>query len=347
VFTEHFFKKACWLTIFCTIMLFGFGGLVRVTEAGMGCPDWPKCYGSWIPPTTEAELPANYKEQFRDKRVIKVKRMVAVLKGIGMTNKAKEIEQNKDILIAHDFSFRTMVTEYTNRVFGALTGLFALLTLVSAFQFFKSNTSRFLLVLAGMVFIGFNGWLGSIVVETNLLTGIVTSHFILAFLALAFFMIAYNHKKRYETVSKLSISKVRWVSMVLFTGLMLQIIGGTSIREMVDTMVQQNIGINSDILIAASSEYTSFFVHKTFPFALLALIIGILVYIKRSDRQFDVRLLITLLVLFVLQGVSGSLNLITGNSTISQFMHVALGGLVFAAGLQWIIKLFRTRVTTA
>lgn len=260
-----------------------------------------------------------------------------------MDKKATEIEQNKEILIAHDFSYRTMVTEYTNRLFGALTGVFALLTFVSAFQFIRSNFKRFALVFGGLLFIGFNGWLGSLVVDTNLLNGVVTTHFMLAFIALSFFMIAYNHRKRYEVNTNVALSKVRWISLILFTGLLLQIIGGTTIREMVDSLVQQGVAISSELLIAASFEYSSFMVHKIFPVALLALIVGLLIYIRKKDKEFNINMLLALLVLFVLQGLSGSLNLLTGNSTVSQLMHVALGGLVFAAGLQWIIQLFRTR----
>lgn len=291
-------------------------------------------------------MPADYKEQFRDKRVKKVKRMVSTLRALGMNDKASEIEQNKDILIAHDFSYRTMVTEYTNRLFGALTGIFAVLALVSSLQFLRSKFARFAFTFLGLFFVAFNGWLGSIVVDTNLLGGVVTSHFILAFLALSFFMIAYNYGKRTEVKSAIALPQLRWMSLILFTGLFLQIIGGTTIRELVDGIVRSGNEITSSILVEASFEYTSFMIHKLFPVALLALMIGILVYVKRKDKEFDTRALVALLVIFIFQGLSGSLNLTTGNSTVSQLMHVALGGLVFAFSLSWIIQLFRTRVVT-
>lgn len=50
------YRKLAWITLFLTFDLVVFGGFTRLTDSGLGCPDWPGCYGHANPLQATAEI---------------------------------------------------------------------------------------------------------------------------------------------------------------------------------------------------------------------------------------------------------------------------------------------------
>lgn len=52
------YRKLIWITLFLTFDLIMFGAFTRLTDSGLGCPDWPGCYGQANPLQAHAEISA-------------------------------------------------------------------------------------------------------------------------------------------------------------------------------------------------------------------------------------------------------------------------------------------------
>ncbi|WP_221389884.1 heme A synthase [Dyadobacter sp. NIV53] len=296
------------ITLYCLIIA---GGVVRSTGAGMGCPDWPKCFGTWIPPTKLSELPPDYKSIYGAK-----------LKG--------EIEFNP---------VKTWI-EYVNRLIGAFTGVMIFLTLLASIPYLKPGARHiFYFSLAAFVLVGIQGWLGSKVVSTELLPGMITIHMLLA-IVIVFILLyvltwsSFSHGIFASKGGRNILNTFGWLVLILS---LVQILLGTQVRENIDEVIRafgyEARGEWIDQLDAR------FYIHRSFSILVVAANLFWFYTINKSgtSHRSVKRLSRICLIILAFEVLTGVLMAYFGVPPYAQPMHLTLA--ILLIGLQFIVWL--------
>jgi len=225
------------VTIISLFVLILAGGVVRSTGSGMGCPDWPKCFDRLVPPTDVSQLPEGYEKQYIEGRKAKNERFANTLERLGREELADEIRRDKSILVHEEFNAAKTWTEYINRLVGAITGFLILLCAIFSFTFFKTKRAIFVWSVVNVFAVGFQAWLGSIVVSTNLLPWVITVHMLLALVIVAISIYTYFKARSLYDKDLMTSHKsgaIKALAAVSLLTLIVQVGVGTGVREEID-----------------------------------------------------------------------------------------------------------------
>jgi len=333
-----FFHRLAIVATFSIYLVILAGIFVRVTGSGMGCPDWPKCYGLIVPPTNSDQLTWFPEKEYSEGQMI-----------------IKEVENNSFILFQakssftsslswdhveesnwkeisnskHDFAFfsplKTWI-EYLNRCLGAISGFLIILLVITSFLYKKIPHYLFgmslLLICLSLV----QYWLGRNVVYSVLESQKITIHFFVAliFIPILLFLvyksnfllqkekgsgnsITRNGKLEQTNISEykvIQILKKYFFSFLIF-GLIISIIQmffGTQVRGQVEAAV-----LEDDMSMVLNS--FDFLIHRLFVPLILIKNIGLIIYLsilKNEIIQYKVLIekigLIFVLSLLILTG---------------------------------------------
>tara|TARA_B100001123_G_scaffold382346_1_gene453433 strand:+ start:156 stop:1205 length:1050 start_codon:yes stop_codon:yes gene_type:complete len=281
------------------------GGIVRCTGSGMGCPDWPKCFGKLIPPISIEELPEGYEEKFVNGRIEKNKRLGKILSFIGLDELSNKIINDPEIKVSEKFNVYKTWTEYINRLIGAIVGISLFLLFISSIYLKPFDNKIFLLSFLSIILVLFQAWLGSLVVSTNLLSGFITVHVIVALIIICNVILCYHLTSNVKLVNFKSDLLVFFI-IVSFFLFFVQIVLGTNVRESVDGLFKF-FGFNQRDLIIESLGI-NFIIHRSF--SLLILIFQSITYyfiLRQSKIELYFknisRILLVLIILEILVGV--------------------------------------------
>jgi cytochrome c oxidase assembly protein subunit 15 len=334
------FQKFNLITIVLLFVLILAGAIVRSSGSGMGCPDWPKCFGQYIPPTNVNQLPKDYRQKYVAGNVAKNQKLVKTLDLFGFSALAKRIREDKSILVPDEFNAAKTWTEYVNRLIGEITGIFMVLVAIFSFSYRKENKLIPVLSILNVVFVGFQAWLGSIVVSTNLLAGIVTVHMMLALAILAIAIGTYHMAKVYKK-HQLHISPITHVVTLLTIIIsVLQIVFGTEVREKIDA-VSSNMqgGYRQDWISNAGPIFVQ---HRDIAVIVLLANIVLFALIRAGFTRHSVQQQVMSFVFLVitLQIVTGILLKYWSLPPFAQALHILFASLIFGAQFYLMLNLY-------
>lgn len=325
------FKRLSFITLISVYFLILVGGIVRSTGSGMGCPDWPKCFGSYVPPTDVSELPKDYKEHYANYRHEKNVRFAKYLKFFGMPEKADQIVNDESILVEADFNVYKTWTEYVNRLIGAVIGLLIFATMIGSFSYLKEDRIITLTAVVTFLLVGFQGWIGSIVVSTNLVPWMITIHMILA-LVIVLLLIYINFRANQSSFSSVSGSNRKLIvtlTVLCLLTMAIQIVLGTQVREAIDRVAGELSFALRETWISRAG--LSFLIHRSFSMLILALHGWLLYSLFKSRQQsgFVRNIGKYLLLLIVIEIVSGVVMAYFGIPPFVQPIHLLFSTIIF------------------
>jgi cytochrome c oxidase assembly protein subunit 15 len=230
------------------------GGTVRATGAGLGCPDWPLCFGKFIPPTSEAELPENWENFLHGSQA-----------------------ESPSFNPVHTW------TEYLNRLAGALLGLVSLTLVFICFVSNKATNKTLYFAIGALLSVVFNGWLGSQVVASDLRPLLVSLHMMGAFLVQMFLILGFINSRAsnvFPTISMVYNKRANIFIGICVLCLVLQIGMGIQIRESVDWVFKLDELFDRENLIDIVPWV--FYVHRSFSWVVLIFAVLAVTYIIKS-----------------------------------------------------------------
>jgi cytochrome c oxidase assembly protein subunit 15 len=288
------------------------GAVVRMTGSGMGCPDWPRCFGMWVPPTDVSQLPADYQETYAHR-------------GYADTS----------------FNVFHTWTEYVNRLTGALTGFVLLSMLFYSLKFWKTDRRLVWWCLLAVFAIGFQGWLGKVVVDSVLTPVKITIHMLMALVmvGIQLWIIIYARKLTGRLTGMPFHFKALLAFAVFLT--LVQVALGTQVREQIDEIATSLQYTSRDIWV---NQLTGIFkIHRTFSIAVLLLNIYVVLRLYRAGQR--IRPAGSLLLLLTLEILTGVILTYFSMPAFIQPIHLLLASVIFGVQVYLLLQMVRVKTS--
>jgi len=320
------------ITLASLYLIFLAGSIVRMTGSGMGCPDWPKCFGYYIPPTSEEQITWQPNSTYQEGMII-IKDEVLFVAEQEVKTSSVFNEKNWEEYTKHEYAtfnkFHTWV-EYINRLVTVLSGFIFLFLLAGSLKFKKENKWIPIISFIAFFFMLAEAVLGKMVVDSNLKPTMITIHMVIGLLIIGLVLrLLFIIRKEKTSYKYHALFNKLLILSIIFS--LIQIAMGTQVRQFIDEQVKLFGFENKEYSLMNPS--FKFYFHRSFTIAIILVNFG-LFYLNQLHKL-GYKLVSWILVLLFLETITGILMYYAEFPLGTQAIHLLSGALLF--GVQFYL----------
>ena len=320
------------ITLASLYLIFLAGSIVRMTGSGMGCPDWPKCFGYYIPPTSEEQITWQPNSTYEEGMII-IKDEVLFVAEQEVKTASVFNEKNWEEYTKHEYAtfnkFHTWV-EYINRLVTVVSGFIFLFLLAGSLKFRKENRWIPIISFIAFFFMLVEAVLGKMVVDSNLKPTMITIHMVIGLLIIGLVLrLLFIIRKEKTSYKYHALFNKLLIISVVFS--LIQIAMGTQVRQFIDEQVKLFGFENKEYSLMNPS--FKFYFHRSFTIAIILVNFG-LFYLNQLHKL-GYKLVSWILVLLFLETITGILMYYAEFPLGTQAIHLLSGALLF--GVQFYL----------
>jgi len=324
------FQKSATAALVAVIVLICVGAIVRVSGAGMGCPDWPRCWGRLIPPTKVEQV---------DVSKLDYKKFQRAAARNGLEPSAVTPEH-----ILESFNPVHTWIEFVNRLTSLPVGFFSMATLVLALLRERRRPLVPVAAFVSVVLVGVNAWMGAQVVFSDLKPGVLTVHMALAMLlVMPLTFAAWRGSDRPWTITgdEAFRSRMRRVIGLLLVLIFVEGVLGTRIRELNSELAKSHAGLGRAEWIGILEHTWAYLIHRSFSWLILAA--AAFAWWRSRKAGPPGRTATGALAVVVAQMVLGLIMARVEIHPVVQVAHLGLSAVLLALVMLWFCGTFRPR----
>lgn len=328
------YRKFVKLSLILVYVVIIAGAMVRMTGSGMGCPDWPKCFGYYIPPTEVSEITFKPEHDYKKGQVIIIEEALQVVAKDFKSGKNYD-NANWNAYTKHDYAifnpWHTWI-EYLNRLSGAIAGIAVLIMAFLSFSKWRLKKRITLLSWLSVFLMGFQAWLGATVVYSVLSPVKITVHMLMALVIVAILL----YLMQLVTLNKtLKFKNRSFQNLIIFAVLLtlIQITTGTQVRQVIDDQIKL-LGYGTNQLWLANPTLTFYF-HRSF--SILVLLVNLLLWWQNRKLALGFNKMKWVISLIFIEILTGIAMYYLDFPVLSQPLHLVIATLLF--GFQFYILL--------